>query len=227
MKNREEETMIFTPVEETGKPPAQKSEKVSYEELSEEEYEEYEEEGKGKKFFLYTFLILAIIAVIATTLFIVLSWDKGGKKVPVEEPGSEVVKTEDEEVEEDIPPAEITYTCSIIFFGDSAVENNGEYTVTAQVRYQGDAREEKKHLIINGETQIRINEDRLDKESFIYLIEGKNEEKLSFDAKINESGYILSVSFIGEINKKEEEIEGTEVSELPTEEETLPGDIEE
>ena len=225
MNNKDnEETMIFTPVDKK----ADSGEKALDDYIEEELMSREEPEEKGNKALIYTLVILSILLVMAIiAVFLLLS---SGKSEKGEMPGTggDIVIEEKEPSEEKEAEKEVKIiSCSVIFYGESAVENRDGYVITAKVTDNNTQRQKKKHLLIDDDTEIRINGKRVAADSFIYLLEEKNEENLVFDAKVEEeTEYITYISYNGNLSEKEEEqeeIPAEETEEKPEEEEIIEG----
>ena len=225
MNNKEnEETMIFTPVDKKADSD-EKALEFNDDYIEEELMNKEEPEERGNKALIYTLVILSILLVLAiSAVFVLLSYGKEEKGEPQNQ-GEAVILEEKEPPEEEEPQKEAKIiSCSIVFYGESAVEKDDGYVITAKVTDNSTQRQKKKHLLIDDDTEIRINKKRVARDSFIYLLEEKNEEALVFDAKIDEEKeYITYISFDGDLSQKEEE-EGPpmeEMGEEPEEEEAV------
>ena len=229
MNNKEnEETMIFTPVDK--KADSEENALEFNDEFIEEELINKEEpEEKGNKALIYTLVILSILLVIAIgAVLLLLSSDKNEKR-ETQTLGGEIILEEKEpsqEKEEEEKEVKII-SCSVVFYGESAVESDEGYVITVKMTDNDTQRQKKKHLLIDDDTEIRINGKRVETDSFIYLLEEKNEEKLAFDAKVDdEKEYITYISYDGDLSeneKAEEESPAEETGEESEEEEIIEG----
>lgn len=213
MNNKDnEETMIFTPVEKQADSDENALE-FNDDYIEEELMNKEEPEEKGSKALIYTLVILSILLVIAIgAVLLLLSSDKN-EKGENQTLGGEIVLEEKEPSKEKEEEKEVKIiSCSIVFYGESEVESDEGYVITARVTDNNTQRQKKRHLLIDDDTEIRINGKRVAVDSFIYLLEEKSEENLLFDAKVeDENEYITYISFEGDLSEKEEE-------EIPTEE---------
>lgn len=229
MNNKEnEETMIFTPVDKKAD-----SEEIALEfnddYIEEELMNKEEPEEKGNKALIYTLVILCILLVIAiSAVFLLLSSDREEKGEP-KNPGGDIITEEKEipEEKEEVEKEAEIISCSIVFYGESAVESDESYVITAKVTENNTQRQKKRHLLIDDDTEIRINGKRVAVDSFIYLLEEKSEENLVFDAKVeDENEYITYISFDGDLSENEEAEEeppAEETGEESEEEEIIEG----
>ena len=228
MNNKDnEETMIFTPVDK--KADSDEDALEFNDDFIEEELMNKEEtEEKGNKALIYTLVILSILLVIAiSVVFLLLSSGKN-EKGENQNSGGDIVIEEKEPSEEKEAEKEVKIiSCSVLFYGESAVESDEGYVITAKVTDNNTQRQKKKHLLIDNDTEIRINGKRVAADSFIYLLEEKNEENLVFGAKVDEEKeYITYISYDGNLSEKEEEqeeIPTEETEETPEEEEIIEG----
>ncbi len=227
MNNKEnEETMIFTPVDK--KADSDETALEFNDDYIEEELMNKEEpEEKGNKALIYTLVILSILLILAiSAVFLLLSSDRE-KNDKTQSPGEEIILEEKEPSQEKEEEKEVKIiSCSVVFYGESAVESEEGYIITARVTDNETQRQKKRHLLIDDDTDIRINGKRVEVESFIYLLEEKNEEALVFESKVDEENeYITYISFVGDLSEKEVEEEPPieETEENPEEEEIIEG----
>ena len=224
MNNRDnEETMIFTPVDKKADSD-EKAFEFNDDYIEEELMNKEEPLEKGNKALICTLVILSILLVLAISAVIVLlSANKEEKGEPQSQAGTIITEEKEPEKQEEANKEAEIIACSIIFYGESAVENNDGYVITAKVTDNNTQRQKKKHLLIDDDTEIRINKKRVAVDSFIYLIEEKNEEALVFEGKIDEEKeYITYISFDGDLSPKEEENPPQE-TEQPEDEEIIEG----
>ncbi len=229
MNNKDnEETMIFTPVEKQADSDENALE-FNDDYIEEELMNKEEPVEKGNKALIYTLVILCILLVIAISAVFLLLSTSSREKNENQNQGGDIIleeKEPSEEKEEEEEAVEII-SCSIVFYGESAVESDEGYVITAKVTDNKTQRQKKKHLLIDDDTEIRINGKRVAPDSFIYLLEEKNEEALVFDSKVDEENeYITYISFDGDLSEKEEEEEeppAEETEENPEEEEIIEG----
>lgn len=213
MNNKDnEETMIFTPVDKKADSDENALE-FNDDYIEEELLNNEEPEEKGSKALIYTLVIISILLVLAISAVILLLSSDREKKDETQSMGGEIISEEKEPSEEKAEEKEVKIiSCNIVFYGESAVESDEGYVITARVTDNNTQRQKKRHLLINDDTEIRINGKRVAIDSFIYLLEEKAEENLVFDAKVeDENEYITYISFDGDLSEKEEE-------EIPTEE---------
>ena len=228
MNNKEnEETMIFTPVDK--KADSEENALEFNDDYIEEELMNKEEpEEKGSKALIYTLVILSILLVIAIgAVLLLLSSDKN-EKGETQNIGGDIILEKKEPSEEKEEEKEVKIiSCSVVFYGESAVESDEGYVITAKLTDNDTQRQKKKHLLIDDDTEIRINGKRVETDSFIYLLEEKNEEKLAFDARVDdEKEYITYISYDGDLSENEEAEEeppAEETGEESDEEEIIEG----
>ena len=227
MNNKDnEETMIFTPVEKQADSEENALE-FNDDYIEEELMNKEEPEEKGNKALIYTLVILSILLVIAIgAVLLLLSSDKN-EKGETQNPSGDIILEGKEPSEEKEEEKEIKIiSCSVVFYGESAVESDEGYVITAKVTDNNTQRQKKKHLFIDYETEIRINGKRVAVDSFIYLLEEKNEENLVFDSEVDEEKeYITYISYDGDLSEKEEaeEAPAEETEQQPEEEEIIEG----
>lgn len=226
MNNKDnEETMIFTPVDKKADSDENALE-FNDDYIEEELLNNEEPEEKGSKALIYTLVIISILLVLAISAVILLLSSDREKKDETQSMGGEIISEEKEPSEEKEEEKEVKIiSCSIVFYGESAVESDEGYVITARVTDNNTQRQKKRHLLINDDTEIRINGKRVAIDSFIYLLEEKAEENLVFDAKVeDENEYITYISFDGDLSEKEvEEIPTEETGEESEEEEIIEG----
>ncbi len=227
MNNKDnEETMIFTPVEKQADSDENALE-FNDDFIEEELINKEEPEEKGNKALIYTLVILSILLVIAIgAVLLLLSSDREEMGENQNQSGT-VVTEEKEPPEEKEAQKEVKIiSCSVVFYGESAVESDEGYVITAKVTDNETQKQKKKHLLIDDDTEIRINGKRVARDSFIYLLEEKSEESLVFDSKVDEEKeYITYISYDGDLSEKGEEEEPLieETEENPEEEEIIEG----
>ena len=205
-----------------------KEEKVRLDRSSEDVYssrrrnDSYREETKrsDKKLVIVAVIlsVLLIIAIISGAIIISSGNKKAEENLPAVKP-EEIMPEEEAEPEKDI-----VLVYNIVFYGESVIEKDGQYTIFADLLNNSFEKEDNRKLIINDETDIRENGKRISSEGLVYLIESMVGEQIVFEGEIRDKdNVLLSVSFDGSFReelKGEEEQEEENSPETPEEEQT-------
>ena len=228
--NDKSQTLEFKPVREEKERVDRSSEDVYSSKRRNESYKQ-EPKGSDKKLVIIAIVlsVLLIIAIIAGAIII----SSENKKVENDPP---VAVLEEEEIPEEEPEPEkdIILVYNIVFYGESVMEKDGQYTIFADLLNNAFEKEDNRKLIINDETDIRENGKRISKDGLVYLIESMVGEQIVFEGEIRDKdNVLLSVSFDGsfreELNQQEEteeENEETPKEEKPEENQLPPETVE-
>ena len=168
-------------------------------------YEAPQKKEKGNGGLIAVAIILAIllVAVIIVGIFLL----KADKNPLVKDPNPPITENLPEE---EIPEESIILECSMVFYPDSIMRKNGEYTVLADLYDDGFYKFDNRKLIINDETQIRESGKRLSAQALAYLVENSGGDSIVFDGEIrDEDGVILTLTFETPVEEEipEDEIE--------------------
>lgn len=215
--NDKSETFEFKPMREE-KPQLNRRENDVYSSARRSVQHKKEDEGNNRTL-VYVAIILAVllIASLIAGIFILKSGKNEENTPPVEE---NLIIGEDEEEEEPEENKEIVVECSMIFYADSVIKKNGEYTVLADLYDKNFYKFDNRKLVITKDTLIKEDGKRLSMDALIYLVESMAGEGIVFEGEIrDEDNVVLSISFDGSFR---EEIE--EEPQTPEEEPILPGE---
>lgn len=190
------------------KPQVRRQENDAY--SSARQNREYESGDSGNKGLVYITVILAILLVVAivAAVFILNPGNKDNDEIPENEIINTIEDTEDEEMQEEENTEEnITVSCSMIFYSDSIIKKNGEYSILADLYDKDFYKFDNRKLFITDETDIREDGKRLSADALVYLIESMAGDGIVFDGEIREKdNTVVSIKFDGSFR---EELEGS------------------
>ncbi len=221
--NRNDETVIFNPINEEQKNTQSNNsqeiypeEIMQYEPRREEIYDDEYEYDDGQKNKNTTLIILAVVAGIiflttaiwAVIMLLFTSEDsipeEPQEKIEITQKKEEPLPEEEQVEEEEIVEEEKNILYNIVFYGDSVEKEDGYYTVRAKLFNKSMKEEGEKRIIIDNDTEIIEDNKSLSLTSFISVIESLSQEAV-FKGKINEdTRKIINISYSSEILEKEE-----------------------
>lgn len=216
--NDKSETFEFKPVREE-KPQINRRENDVYSSARKSVEYDKNEEGTNRTL-VYVAIVLAVLLIVAIVagIFILKSGNNAENQIPEQE---NIIVSEKEE-EENLPEEEkeIIVECSMIFYADSVIKKNGEYTVLADLYDKDFYKFDNRKLIITNDTLIKEDGKRLSMDALMYLVESMAGEGIVFQGEIREEdNVVLSISFDGSFRQEMEE-----KPQEPEEEPILPGE---
>ncbi len=182
----------------------------------EQSYSGKKEKGNGGLIAIACILTVILVVVIVGGIFILKN--DNNPQLPA---GEEVTPSlPEEEIPEEIPEVmNASVLCNIVFYSDSIMVNDGEYTILADLYDDQMYKFESKKLIIGKETDIRQDGVRITPQAFSYIIENTGGEKIVYEGEVRErDGVVLAISFESLF---EEEPEEDDEEENQEEDETL------
>ncbi len=195
-------------------------------------YEIKKQKGNGALIAIACSLtILLVVALVATILIL-----KDDKKEEPQKQNDEAIVVENEEEEtpeeeEEIPEIQNKIISCDLVFNPSTLENeDGVYSIRADFFDSEMNQFETRRIIINEETDIRRDGERLATEGFIYILENSGGDQIVFRGEIREKDdVVIAISFESQaVEEAIEEEEETLPEETPVvEEETESAPVEE
>ena len=177
-------------------------------------YEIKKEKGNGALIAIACSLtILLVVALVATILIL-----KGDKKEEPQKQNDEAIVVENEEEkapeeEEEIPEIQNKIiSCDLVFNPSSMEKEDDGFSIRADFFDSEMNQFETRRIIINEETDIRRDGERLAPEGFIYILENSGGDQIVFKGEIREKDdVVIAISF--ESQAVEEAIEEEKTSE--------------
>lgn len=162
-------------------------------------YEIYEKKERGNGVLIAVICVLSvlIVAVIVATILIL----KADKKEPQPQNDETIVQNAEDESEEDEEIPEVqnkVISCGLVFYPETAeVQDDGSYEIKADFIDSDGSVFDAKRIVLDEDTDIRQDGQRLALEGFIYYLEETNSgDKIVFDGEVKEEDYIaMAISF--------------------------------
>lgn len=228
--NDKSETVEFNPIKDEKKhinrsdediySSARRSKDVSYEEKS---------ESSDKKLVYIAIILTVLLAASIIAGAIILTSDN--KEKNAEELPEDNIITEQEppavQEEEEKEPEEVIKSYSIVFYSDSVIKKDGEYTILADLYNSNFEKVDNRKLTINGDTDIRENGKKLSAQGLIYAVESLAGDGIVFEGKIKEPDNVaVSIYYEGSFREEVESMEESEAEEENPPEEAPPEESE-
>lgn len=164
------------------------------------------ESGNGALIAIICVLTVLLVGAIVTTILLI----KGNNEDPYPQEDGVIIETAPEE--EDVPEIQNkVISCDLILYPETIkVKDDGSYKIKADLLDSDGEVFESGRIVLNEDTDIRQDGQRLDLGGFIYYIEETNSgDKIIFKGEIEEEDYIaMAISF--ETPPEEEPVEEPE-----------------
>ncbi len=222
-----DQTMKFDAVKDAPQPPKPQRNRSQNDEFTAARngrgYEIYHKKERGNGALIAVACILAVLLIATIAVAIVIL--KADKEAPQMQNDGAIVKENDEDVseEEEIPEIQNKIiSCDLVFHPETIEEEDGAYTIKADFFDQKMNLFESREVIINKETDIRQDGERLAVEGFIYIIENSGGDQTIFKGEVREEdGAVVAISF----ESLPEEVETEEAEEETVPEENSEDDV--